>query len=200
MRWRWGPLCIRPTCLVGFCLALAHWNKSADRHVAPLGHIIPNHHCSYSLTLHALVWPDRWLNPPFTTFEVSMLTITPLWYIRTRLITLPFITPQNNWNIVESGVKHNNTYHPTFHYYQTPQVPVYVAEQLGPSFGISGPASFEEKTSVMCHLLTIVYLCHYHRDTKIYNSSIFYIYIIVLINISKYLIFVIYLIALQCFV
>jgi hypothetical protein len=27
MRWWWGPLCAKPTCLVGF-LVLAHWNNS----------------------------------------------------------------------------------------------------------------------------------------------------------------------------
>jgi hypothetical protein len=37
-RWWWGLLCTRPTGLVGF-LVLAHWNKSADRHVSLLGHI-----------------------------------------------------------------------------------------------------------------------------------------------------------------
>jgi hypothetical protein len=36
MRWIWGPLCNRLTCLVGFLLK----QQSAGRHVAPHGHII----------------------------------------------------------------------------------------------------------------------------------------------------------------
>ena len=40
MRWWWGPLCIRPTCWVGFNSASSLKQHSAGRHVAPLGHII----------------------------------------------------------------------------------------------------------------------------------------------------------------
>jgi hypothetical protein len=29
MRWWWGPLCTRPTCLVRFFIVLAHWNNSS---------------------------------------------------------------------------------------------------------------------------------------------------------------------------
>ena len=41
MRWWWGRLCTRPTRLVGFFYsARSLKQQSADRHVAPLGHII----------------------------------------------------------------------------------------------------------------------------------------------------------------
>jgi hypothetical protein len=50
MRWWWCPLCIRPTHLVGIS-ASSLKQQSADRHVAPLGHIIyvlePTSICSY---------------------------------------------------------------------------------------------------------------------------------------------------------
>ena len=39
MRW-WGPLCTRPTCLVGFYSANSLKQHSADRYVALFGHII----------------------------------------------------------------------------------------------------------------------------------------------------------------
>ena len=39
-KWWWGPLCTRPTRLVGFYSTSSLKQKSADRHVAPLGHII----------------------------------------------------------------------------------------------------------------------------------------------------------------
>ena len=40
MKWWWGPLCSRPTRLVGFYSASSLERQSANRHVAPLGHII----------------------------------------------------------------------------------------------------------------------------------------------------------------
>ena len=82
-----------PTRLVAFLYSASSLKQqSADRHVAPLGHIImiePTILCSFSLMLRAwrrsnkyqfyksLVWPDRGSNPRSTAFEVSMLTITP---------------------------------------------------------------------------------------------------------------------------
>jgi hypothetical protein len=42
MRWRWGPLCTRPTRLVCTFTVPSHRSKqeSVDRHVTPPGHII----------------------------------------------------------------------------------------------------------------------------------------------------------------
>jgi len=40
MTWWWGPLCIKPTRLVGFYSANSLKQQSAGRHVALLGHII----------------------------------------------------------------------------------------------------------------------------------------------------------------
>ena len=40
MRWWWGPLCSRPTRPAGLNSASTLKQQYADRHVAPLGHII----------------------------------------------------------------------------------------------------------------------------------------------------------------
>ena len=65
--------------------------QSAGRHVAPLGHIIliSNQSLLFLLNaaclaekqqipiLYSLVWPDRGLNPRYTSLEASTLTTTP---------------------------------------------------------------------------------------------------------------------------
>jgi hypothetical protein len=56
MRWWWGPLCTRPTCLlVGFYSASSLKQQFADRHVPPLWHYPDSEKislCSFSLMLH----------------------------------------------------------------------------------------------------------------------------------------------------
>jgi len=42
MKWWWCPLCTKLTCLVGFFYSASSLKQQqADKHVAPLGHIIP---------------------------------------------------------------------------------------------------------------------------------------------------------------
>ena len=74
----------RPTRLVGY-LVLAHWNKSADRHVAPLtNQSLLFLHNAASLAekqqvpmVLSLIWPDRGSNPRSNELEASTPTITP---------------------------------------------------------------------------------------------------------------------------
>jgi hypothetical protein len=93
MRWWWGPLCTRPTRLVGLLIVLAHWNNSLQVDMSPHTDTLFWFQANQSLLFllnavcleekqqipisKSLVWPDRGTNPRSTTLEASMLTITP---------------------------------------------------------------------------------------------------------------------------
>ena len=59
MGWWWGPLCTRPTSLVGFFIELAHWNNSPwvnmSPHLDTLFWFRANQTCSFSLLINAFL-------------------------------------------------------------------------------------------------------------------------------------------------
>jgi hypothetical protein len=87
MRWWWGLLCTRPTCLVGYFIVLAHW------HNRPLIDMLPhsdtlswfwtnqsllfllNAECLVEMQQipisQSLVWPDLGSNPKTTALRAS---------------------------------------------------------------------------------------------------------------------------------
>ena len=94
MRWWWGPLCTRPTRLIGLLIVLAHWNNSLQVDMSPHTDTLFWFQANQSLLFllnavcleekqqipisKSLVWPDRGTNPRSTTLEASMLTSIPL--------------------------------------------------------------------------------------------------------------------------
>ena len=90
MKWWWDPLCTRSTRLAGFFYSASSLKQqNADRHVAPLGHIImiPSQPV-FALSptyqeekqqlpiLQSLVWLYRNSNPQSATLDEGTLTIT----------------------------------------------------------------------------------------------------------------------------
>jgi hypothetical protein len=125
MRWWWGPICTRPTRLVGFFIVLAHWNNSPSidmsLHWVTLFWFWANQSLLLLLNaaclaekqqisiLQSLVRPDLGSNPRSTSLEASMLTITPpMWLIhisnRCKLINKLKKTLKKNKNKKQSTV------------------------------------------------------------------------------------------------
>jgi hypothetical protein len=89
MKWWWGPLCTRPTRLVGF-LVLVHWNSRPQIDKSPHSDTLSWFRANQSLLfllnaaclaekqqiLLSSVWPDQGSNPRSTELEVNTFNIT----------------------------------------------------------------------------------------------------------------------------
>ena len=85
MRWWWGPLCTRPTPLVGFFIVLAHWNNSPrvdmSPHLDTLSWFQTNKSLLFILNAACLAEKKHQFNSlwfdPIGALEAKTLTITP---------------------------------------------------------------------------------------------------------------------------
>ena len=114
MRWWWGPLCTRPTHLVGIFIVQATSNNSRWIDMSPHSDTLSWFRVNQSLlfllnvvclaerhqipTLLSLVWPDRSSNPRPTALEASTLTTTPPMLLQVKDITsMKYIFSQHTY-------------------------------------------------------------------------------------------------------
>jgi hypothetical protein len=116
MKWCWGPLCTKPTRLVGFFIVLAHWNNSLRIDMSPHSDTLSWFRANQSLLflLNCCVlsgeatntnfivfgWPDRGSNPWPTAFEASKLDFLPyLWPICQTFVRVCCGVLSTTWSV-----------------------------------------------------------------------------------------------------